>query len=321
MEPSPSFDATIVLRNSQGEAHYGARVVIDPGSGAMRADHLDAPAPVDAPPLASLRSVGGRWLFDASPEGRIFINGVAVQGARIVIAGDVITIAGSQLLVEEAQPRQLALRRFELEGTDTLPPVGDSVRTVEAPAEDLSIDLGEVPSVEGAATARASRAGPRSTLNYLAWAMAAAAAGGARTVHAAAAHRARAAARPMRTCVRSAASRGNRPRACSFSPVSTRCAREREGYEPAEFKVIARGPVQARALIHLVKLPGKLEVDSGGVKAEISVDGKRIGGVPGTVDVPAGERTLTFTRAALPGLTSSASTSPAAAKSRSSRWR
>ena len=171
MEPSPSFDATIVLRTSQGESHYGARVFIDPGSGAMRSDHLDAPAPVDAPPLASLRSVGGRWLFDASPEGRIFINGVPVQGARIVIAGDVITIAGSQLLVEEAQPRQLALRRFELEGTDTLPPVGDSVRIVEAPTEDLSIDLGEVPSVEGAATARPARRAPRSTLNYMAWAM------------------------------------------------------------------------------------------------------------------------------------------------------
>ena len=131
MEPSPSLDASIVLRNSQGEAHFGARVVMDPGSGAMRTDHMDAPAAVDAPPQATLRSVAGRWLFDASAEGRIFINGVPVQGARIIIAGDVITIAGSQLLVEEATPRQLALRRFELEGTDTLPPVGDSVRTVE----------------------------------------------------------------------------------------------------------------------------------------------------------------------------------------------
>src|SRR6188474_3113868 len=121
MEPSPSLDATIVLRTAQGESHFGARVVIDPGSGAMRSDHTDAPSVVEAPPLATLRSVSGRWLFDAAPEGKIRINGVAVQGARIVIAGDVITIAGLQLLVEEAQPRQLALRRFELEGTDTQP--------------------------------------------------------------------------------------------------------------------------------------------------------------------------------------------------------
>src|SRR4029079_16556812 len=50
----------------------------------------------------------------------------------------------------------------------------------------------------------------------------------------------------------------------------------------------------ATALIHLVKLPGKLEVDSGGVNAEISADGQKSGRVPGTVDVPAGDRTLTF---------------------------
>ncbi len=57
---------------------------------------------------------------------------------------------------------------------------------------------------------------------------------------------------------------------------------------------MVRGPAEARALIHLVKLPGKLEVDTGGVTAEISADGARIGRVPGVVDVPAGDRTLTF---------------------------
>src|SRR5678815_5521772 len=130
MEPSPSLDATIVLRTAQGESHYGARVVIDPGSGAMRADHTDAPSAVDAPPAAMLRSVSGRWLFDASSEGRIRINGVPVAGARLIIAGDVITIGYTQLLVEESQPRSVALRRFELEGNDTLSPLGDSVRTL-----------------------------------------------------------------------------------------------------------------------------------------------------------------------------------------------
>src|SRR6185295_6004508 len=170
MEPSPSLDATIVLRTAQGESHFGARVVIDPGSGAMRADHTDAPSVVDARPAAVLRSVSGRLLFDASPEGRIRINGVAVAGARLIIAGDVISMGGTQLLVEESQPRMLALRRFELEGTDTLPPVGDSVRSLLAPAEELAVELGEVPSVEGAVAAPV-REKRRSTLNYLAWAM------------------------------------------------------------------------------------------------------------------------------------------------------
>ena len=144
MEPSLSYDASIVLRTSQDEVRYGARVVFDAGTGALRSDHIDAPPP-EIQPLASLRAVSGRWLFDASAEGRVSINGVTVGGARIISAGDVLTIAGSQLLVEEATQSTLALRRFDLVGNDTLPPVGDSVRVLAPSVEDLPIDLGELP--------------------------------------------------------------------------------------------------------------------------------------------------------------------------------
>ena len=292
MEPSPSFDATIVLRTSQGESHYGARVMIDPASGAMRPDHDDAPAAADAPPLATLRAVSGRWLFDAAPEGRISINGMPVAGARIVIAGDVITIAGSQFLVEEAQPRTLALRRFDLEGTDTLPPVGDSVRTLVVPDEELPIELGEVPSVEGAVPARAARV-PRHALNYLAWAMAivlAAVLGVFMLLKPIALDL-----RPGDAEVRSVGGFSWQSASSVFVfPGEHTLRAERTGYLPTEVKVRVGGPVEARALIHLVKLPGKLDVDTAGVAAEISADGARIGRVPGIVDVPAGERTLTF---------------------------
>jgi formylglycine-generating enzyme required for sulfatase activity len=292
MEASPSLDASIVLRTAEGESHFGARVVFDPGSGAMRSDHTDAPSAVDAPPLASVRSVAGRWLFDAAPEGRISINGVVVAGARLIIPGDVINIAGSQLLVEEAQPRVLALRRFALEGNETLPPVGDSVRTVLAPAEDLAIDLGEVPSVEGAAPALAQRA-PRSKLNYAAWVMAA-----LLLIVLGLFTMLKPVPLDLQPTDATVRSRGNFSWQSASSvfvfPGEHTLHAERQGYQPAELKISVGGPSQARALIHLVKLPGKLEVDSGGVAAEISADGARLGRVPGTVDVPAGERTLTF---------------------------
>jgi len=292
MEASPSLDASIVLRTAEGESHFGARAVFDPGSGAMRSDHTDAPSAVDAMPLATVRSVNGRWLFDAAPEGRISINGVVVAGARLIIPGDVINIAGSQLLVEEAQPRVLALRRFALEGNETLPPVGDSVRALLAPAEDLPIDLGEVPAVEGAASVRAERPA-RSKLNYAAWAM-----GlvlllvlGLFTMLKTIALDLQ----PGDAKVRSNGAFSWQSASSIFVfPGEHTLHAERPGYQAAEFKVKVGGPTQAHALIHLVKLPGKLEVDSGGVKAEISADGARIGNVPGTVDVPAGERTLTF---------------------------
>ena len=147
MEPSLSLDASIVLRTAQDESRYGARVVFDSASGAMRSDHDDAVP--DTPAPASLRAVAGRWLFDAASESRVGINGVAVAGARVVAAGDVITIAGSQLLVEEVSPSTLSLRRFDLVGNDTLPPVGDSVRVLAPAVEDLPIDLGDLPSIEG----------------------------------------------------------------------------------------------------------------------------------------------------------------------------
>lgn len=292
MEASPSLDASIVLRTAEGEAHFGARVVIDPGSGAMRADHTDAPSAVDAPPLASLRLAGGRWLFDAAPEGRISINGVPVAGARIVIPGDVINVAGSQLLVEEAQPRVLALRRFAMEGNETLPPVGDSVRPLLVPTEDLPVDLGEVPSVEGAAPVRVERA-PRSKLNYAAWAM------GLVLLVVLGIF---ALLKPIALDLQPGDARVRSLGAFSWQSASSvfvfpgdhTLRAEHAGYVPADLKLSVRGPAQARALIHLVKLPGKLEVDSGGVAAEISADGAHIGRVPGVVDVPAGERTLTF---------------------------
>ncbi len=292
MEPSPSLDATIVLRTAQGESHFGARVVLDPGSGAMRSDHTDAPSIVDAPPAATLRSVSGRWLFDAAPEGRIRINGVPVAGARIVIAGDVITIGGTQLLVEEAQPRGLALRRFELEGNETLPPVGDSVRTLTAPAEEFTVELGQVPSVEGIGPMQV-RAKPRSKLNYLAWAM------GLLLVVVLGLF---ALLKPIALDLRPGDAEVSSVGSFSWQSASSVFVfpgehvlrAEREGYLPAEVHVVVRGPNTARALIHLVKLPGKLEIDTGGVAAEISADGARLGRVPGVVEVPAGDRTLTF---------------------------
>lgn len=292
MEPSPSVDASIALRTAQGESHFGARVIIDPASGALQSDHQDTAEAGEAPPLASLRTVAGRWLLDAAPEARISINGVPVAGARLVIAGDVITIAGKQLLVEEAQPRSIALRRFDLEGTDTLPPVSDSVRTLVAPAEELPVELGEIPGVEGMATAAPPRA-PRHALNYLAWAM------GLLLVAVLGMF---ALLKPIALDLRPADANVTSVGSFSWQSASSvfvfpgehRLRAERVGYEPFETRVRVGGPVPARALIHLVKLPGKLEVDTGGVVAEISADGARLGRVPGIVDVPAGMRTLTF---------------------------
>ncbi|MEO8019114.1 MAG: PEGA domain-containing protein [Pseudomonadota bacterium] len=291
MEPSRSLDASIVLRSAQDEVRYGARVVFDPESGLMRSDHDDA-APPSAQPPASLRAVAGRWMCDATAENRVSVNGLTVGGARMITAGDVITVAGAQLLVEEATAATLALRRFDLVGNDTLPPVGDSVRTIAPPAEDLAIDLGELPSIDGFVAPRA-RVVARGQWNYAAWAMAGLlllVLGLFALLEPIALDL-----RPGDAAVKSVGTFSWQSASSVFVfPGEHHLHAQRVGYLPADITVKVGGPAQAHALIHLIKLPGKLEVDTGGVAAEISADGARLGRVPGTVDVPAGDRTLTF---------------------------
>lgn len=289
MEASRSLDAHVVLRTEAGDARYGGRVVFD-AAGAMRSDVDDAVP--GAEPQTTLRAANGRWLLDAAAGSRVSINGVPLGGARVIHAGDVVSIADLQLLVEDAAPSALALRRFELVGNDTLPPVGDSVRTLAPPAEDLAIDLGEVPAIESFVAPRAAPVA-RSHWNYAAWAMAALLAlvlGMFALLEPIALDL-----KPGDAQVRSQGAFSWQSASSVFVfPGEHRLHAERAGYLPADVVVKVGGPQQARALIHLVKLPGRLEVDTGGVPAEISADGALLGQVPGVVDVPAGNRTLTF---------------------------
>lgn len=67
---------------------------------------------------------------------------------------------------------------------------------------------------------------------------------------------------------------------------------ERDGYVAAQTDIDVRGGEQSRVRLRLDKLPGKLDVDTGGVAATVSVDGVEIGHAPGVLSVPAGERTV-----------------------------
>ncbi len=291
MEPSLSFDPNIVLRSSQGETRFGARVVIDPANGEMRADFAENSSQPETP-QATLRAVSGRWLLDAAPEARIGVNGVAIGGARIIIAGDVVTIAGSQLLVEEATPTSLALRRFELEGTETLPPVGDSVQSLVPLGEDVAIDMGDVPAIDGVARSRARRE-PLNRWHYVGGAVGVLLFG--LLVFFMLLETVTVDLKPADARVGAVGKFSWQSASSVFVfPGQHTLQARREGFRPAEVSVDVQRGQPAQVLLHLVKLPGKLEVDTGGVAAQISADGAPIGTVPGIVDVPAGERTLTF---------------------------
>ncbi len=67
---------------------------------------------------------------------------------------------------------------------------------------------------------------------------------------------------------------------------------ERDGYVASEADIEVQSDEANRVRLRLDKLPGKLDVDTGGVAATVSVDGVEIGHAPGVLSVPAGERTV-----------------------------
>jgi PEGA domain len=67
---------------------------------------------------------------------------------------------------------------------------------------------------------------------------------------------------------------------------------ERNGYVAAQADVEVRNDDTNSVRLRLEKLPGRLNVDTGGVAATVSVDGVEIGHAPGILSVPAGDRTV-----------------------------
>jgi hypothetical protein len=67
---------------------------------------------------------------------------------------------------------------------------------------------------------------------------------------------------------------------------------ERAGYVTAQTVIAVSGSDAKAVRLRLEKLPGKLSIDTGGVAAQVSVDGLDVGRVPGEFSIPAGQRTL-----------------------------
>jgi PEGA domain len=67
---------------------------------------------------------------------------------------------------------------------------------------------------------------------------------------------------------------------------------ERDGYVTTQAVIAVSGDDPKAVRLRLEKLPGKLNVDTGGVAAMVSVDGLDVGRVPGELSIPAGQRTL-----------------------------
>jgi len=77
-------------------------------------------------------------------------------------------------------------------------------------------------------------------------------------------------------------------------PGAYRLRVEKQGYVAAEIPVRVTGSAGQRFEAALRKLPGVLAVDTGGVAATVSVDGRAAGALPGELTLEPGTRTLTI---------------------------
>jgi formylglycine-generating enzyme required for sulfatase activity len=69
---------------------------------------------------------------------------------------------------------------------------------------------------------------------------------------------------------------------------------ERDGYFPAQAAVRVQPGATNSVRLALAKLPGRLQIDTGGVVAAVSIDGVAAGLAPGVVSAPPGERTVSL---------------------------
>jgi formylglycine-generating enzyme required for sulfatase activity len=66
------------------------------------------------------------------------------------------------------------------------------------------------------------------------------------------------------------------------------------GYAPLERKVQVKADVPLQLVLRMRLLPGVIAIDTGGVAAEVALDGAPLGRAPGELEVPAGDHTLTL---------------------------
>jgi hypothetical protein len=239
----------------------------------------------------------GVWVIEPGGKGVRF-NGRPLTGSRDLRRGDVLTLGDAQLVVTDISRTLLRVDVHHLVGNATIAPAstlalipGDDG---DGEVEIRPLDGLRVPTLTRAATV-ASR--PRGGMGRAQrWLM-----GGSLLAALVVVAMVAALLQPVSIEVHPADAVVSAPESWLAIPSGGRLLllpgkqvikAQRPGYATLRKNItVGRGganPVQLR----LHKLPGKLNVDTGGIAAVVSVDGVEVGPAPGVLSIPAGERTL-----------------------------
>jgi formylglycine-generating enzyme required for sulfatase activity len=295
----PASHAQIRIREPAGERALGEGLTLG-GEGAA------VVVPGSLGVALTFERRDAQWLAIPAAAGVVRVNGRAVGSPRELRRNDTLSVGEAQVVVLDASRTLLRLEVHHLVGNDTIAPVGE-VATLAADAgdEDLEIRAStplrvSAPTRVGTSTpALDSATQPARIRNARGWLT-----GLVVAVALFAILLTGLALEPITLDLSPEDAQVSTP----GTWVSLRTAgkvrvfpgthvirAEREGYVPAQANVVVRDDGVAPPLkLRLARLPGRLDIDTGGVPVEVGVDGVVLGKAPGEVRIPAGRRTLTL---------------------------
>ena len=310
----PGAYAHVRVREPAGERTLGTTVSVGGESGAERADaaRADAPRPEIIVPGApdgialTIERRDADWFVVPAPGAEIRLDGRPLTSPRELHKDDVLSVGEAQVVVLDDSRTRLRLDVQHLVGNQTIPPV-TTVAAVDVAAGDEDIEILATPSALGslppAAVLTAERgyraaSAPRKPLPRK-WVI---------TIAVAFAVLALVTLlfsmlQPVEIDVRPADARISTPGTfvafrsggSVYALAGNHVVRaERNGYYPAQVDVAVERGKDSLARLRLLKLPGKLRVDTDGVAVSVIVDGVETGKAPGEVTVQPGPRTVTL---------------------------
>ncbi len=267
------FDEAVVIA-ANGTAQDVAKAMDDPGC------HL-----FWSKGTLRVNSIGGA---------AIRVNSIECESEPTLSLHDVVRCGEVDVVIDRLEAGLARASVYALAGNATLPPAGTAVpRSLTTPADaliepDESLQLDAEPAIVAVASRRTSR-----------WQLAASVAGVllvAAFIGLLLVQRVALKLSPADAQVRvsGAVLAWHSGETLFLFPGEYRLIAARQGYRSAEATVnVARG-IESRAAMQLEKLPGLVAIDTAGVEANVSVDGKPMGKVPAEIEIAAGDRTLTL---------------------------
>lgn len=230
----------------------------------------------------------GQWIAHPAQGSRSLLNGQPLRSAQPLVAGDVLTVGEAQVTVH---PETGLIDVVHLAGNTTVAPL----REMTLPGDEVEAGVREIIAAR-AAPGGAAQAAPRSAARRGAW-IAAGIAGALALIVAGLLFMLVGV--PVQVTPEGASIRPSGPGWHSGARVFMLPGRRtltisHPGHESRTVTLdVSRRLATALPLqVELALLPGIIEVDTGGIEAEVLVDGQLAGKAPGELSIPAGTHDL-----------------------------